>query len=173
MLSLIRVATLAGFLSVLVQGAVVLDGRQLGEPVHPHACTDLTTVASATDSLPLPTDGAGAQPIGTTGSPRIGPPRVTKRAKAFSPPLFTPIPIGTGSVGSPDVGGSCATAETDSAGEGGSTFTPGASLAETVQGTPVFTSRVTSQKSIFEGASAAPTTSTAQVFTTHAVTQRV
>ncbi len=47
MLSLLHVAALAGILSVLVQGAVVLDRRQLEAPgpaMHPSTCTDLTTV---------------------------------------------------------------------------------------------------------------------------------
>ncbi len=175
MLSLLRVAALAAILSVLVQGAVVLDGRQLEAPgpaVHPSVCTDLTTVASATDSLPLPTDGTGPHAIDTIGFPRIGHPEVTKRAKLFSPPLFTPIPISTGSVGGSDVGGSCATVEANSTGEAG-TFTPGASAVPVQLAKPIFTESITSRKFTLEGASATPTASTAPATDTHAVTPRV
>lgn len=176
MLSIIRLAALAGVLSLSVQGAVVLNGRQLEAPgpaVHPSACTDLTTVASATDNLPLPTDGTGAHhPIGTIGSPRIGHPEVTKRAKVFSPPLFTPVPIGTGSVGGPDVGGSCATIEANSTAEAGSTFTPGASAVPVQLAKPIFTEPITSRKFTLEGASATPTASTAPAADTHAVALR-
>ncbi len=175
MLSIIRLAALAGVLSLSVQGAVVLNGRQLEAPgpaVHPSACTDLTTVPSATDSPPLPTDGTGPHAIGTIGSPRIVHPEVTKRAKVFSPPLFTPIPIGTGSVGSPDVGGSCATVEANSTSEAGSTLTPGASAVPVQLAQPIFTEPITSGKFTLEGASATPTASTAPAVDTHAVALR-
>ncbi|PBK62098.1 hypothetical protein ARMSODRAFT_964467 [Armillaria solidipes] len=171
MLSLIRLAALAGVLSLSVQGAVVLDGRQLegpGPAVHPSACTDLTTVSSATDSLPFPTDST----VGTIGSPRIVHPQVTKRAKVFSPPLFTPIPIGTGSVESPGAGGSCPTVETNSTGEAGRTFTPGASAVPVQLGKPIFTEPITSREFTLEGASATPTASTAPTVDTQAVSLR-
>ncbi|KAK0432416.1 hypothetical protein EV421DRAFT_2023977 [Armillaria borealis] len=175
MLSLIRVATLTGILSVFVQGAVVLDGRQL--------FTDLPTVASATNSPPLPTGGTGtasivttggtgAASIVTTGSHGIGQTQVTKQAMAFSPPLFTPIPIGTGSVESPGVGGAGATVEDNSTGEAGINFTPGASAVPAQLGKPVFAERITSQELTLQGASATPTTSTAPTVNTHPVALR-
>ncbi|KAK0430080.1 hypothetical protein EV421DRAFT_1860863 [Armillaria borealis] len=153
MLSLLRVASLAGILSVLVQGAVVLDGRQLGEPgpvVHPNACTDLPTVASATDSIPLPTFGAGAEPAGTIGSPRVGHPQVTKRDKSFSLPLFRPV-SSAATEGSRGVGGSCATVDVDSTGDTGGTLTRGASAT------------------LVQPASATPAASTAPTVNNHAV----
>ncbi|KAK0231694.1 hypothetical protein EDD85DRAFT_956486 [Armillaria nabsnona] len=154
MLSLIRVATLAGILSVSVQGAVVLDGRQLRGP-GPLVVSQSAHIA------------AGAQSTVTIGSSTIGLPlasQVTMTSKAFSPPLFTPVGT-TAAVGSQGVGGNSATGDANSTGEAGQTFT---SVA-----TPVFTPPVRSQELTIEGASAAPTASTVQVVTTHAVTPRV
>ncbi|KAK0209873.1 hypothetical protein IW262DRAFT_498096 [Armillaria fumosa] len=168
---LIRLAALAGVLSLSVQGAVVLNGRQLEGPGPvgpPSACTDLTTVAAATDSPPLPSDGTGG--IGPIGSPRIVHP--TKRAKVFSPPLFTPIPVDTSSVESPGVEGSCTTVEANSTSEAGSNVTPGASAVpvQLVQlSKPIFTEPLSSHEVTLEGASATPTTSTGHTGNTHAV----
>ncbi|PBK64599.1 hypothetical protein ARMSODRAFT_455840 [Armillaria solidipes] len=166
MLSLIRLAALAGVLSLSVQGAVVLDGRQRegpGPAVHPSACTDVTTVSSATDSLPLPTDGT----VGTIGSPRVGHPKVTKRAKSFGLPLFTPV-SSVATEGSHGAGGSCATVDADSTGDTGGTLTRGASATLVQPGTPIFTSPVTNQELTFEVASATPA-STADTVNNHAV----
>ncbi len=159
MLSLLRVAALAGILSFSVQGAVVLDGRQLRRP-GPLVVSQSTHIA------------AGAQSTVTIGSSTIGLPlasQVTMTSKTFSPPLFTPIGT-TAAVGSQGVGGNSATGDANSTGEAGQTFT---SVAMPVQGTPVFTLPVGSQELTFEGASASPTASTAQVVTTHVVTPRV
>ncbi|KAK0491878.1 hypothetical protein EDD18DRAFT_1465653 [Armillaria luteobubalina] len=166
---LVRLAALAGVLSLSVQGAVVLNGRQLERPGAvgpPSACTDLTTVAAATDGLPLPTDGTG-EPLGPFRSPRIVHP--TKRAKIFSPPLFTPIPVDATSVESPGVEGSCTIGEANSTSKAGSTFTPGASAVPVQLDRPIFTEPILSQDVTLEGASATPTASTGHTVITHAV----
>ncbi|KAK0472981.1 hypothetical protein IW261DRAFT_1611355 [Armillaria novae-zelandiae] len=175
MFSLIRLAALAGVLCISVQGAVVRNRRQLEGPgpiVHPSACTDLTTVASSTDSHPLPTNGTG-EPIGsrTIGSPRIVHP--TKRAKLFSLPLFTPIPIDTASVEGPGVGGSCATVEANSTSDAGSAFTPGASAVPVQLNKPIFTEPIPSHEVTLEGASVTHTATPSPVAYTQAVGLRV
>ncbi|KAK0201310.1 hypothetical protein DFS33DRAFT_1447685 [Desarmillaria ectypa] len=115
MLSLIHLSVLAGTLSVSVQGAVVLDGRPNREPgpaIPASADPIIITgpISSATDTLHLPTftteDTSALSTvqvaIDTSSIPSqqstFNRPQVTKEPKIFSPPLFTPLPIGTPSV---------------------------------------------------------------------------
>ncbi|SJL14974.1 uncharacterized protein ARMOST_18451 [Armillaria ostoyae] len=151
MLSLIRVAALAGILSLSVQGAVVLNGQQLRGP-GPH----IKTISPATNSHPaIRTDTAGALSTGAIRSGTIGLPlvsQVTKTSKAFSPPLFTPVGTPT-AAGSQGAGGNGATGDANSTGQA-STSVATAVPVPPVQGTPIFTSSVTSQELTLEGASA-------------------
>ncbi|KAK0472993.1 hypothetical protein IW261DRAFT_1506082 [Armillaria novae-zelandiae] len=173
MLSLIRIAALAGILSVGVQGAVVLDRWQLREsgPVaHTCACIDIAPVASATDSHPLPTVHIGA-PIGTTGSPRTV--YLTEGTEVFSQPLFTRVPTGTSSVESgPSIGGSYTVVEASSAGEAGWTFTPGASATSVHFMKSIFTRLIPSQETTLEEVSVSRTASTVATADTQANTPR-
>ncbi|KAK0442489.1 uncharacterized protein EV420DRAFT_1578224 [Desarmillaria tabescens] len=162
MLSLVHLAIIAGALSLSVRGAAVLDGRQLRGPgpVNPgssHPTISTESISSTTDILhfsSFSTEAASTQSTvqattnsstGITQESSHSLPQATRGPKIFTPPLFTPLPIGTASVKRPIGGEQGATVEVNGTTTAGSPVATDATATALQLAGPVFTKPIMSE----------------------------